>query len=87
MSDDLEVTFEKYEPKWISISERYPEKKKSILYVAVSGSNKKIIMGSFENGIWKSNYMFYGSAPFTHDVLVTHWMELPEYPEMETESL
>jgi Protein of unknown function (DUF551) len=65
---------------WIRVEERIPPQRHTVLYLAMKRNEKKIMIGQLEHGIWTCCYLFTGNCPMSSDVRVTHWMELPGYP-------
>lgn len=72
--------------KWVPVTERLPEDNHDVL-VLVSGKHKNI---TFENAYMIGAYLRFGGEgwfcdeyPDWDDPGVTHWMELPELPEVE----
>lgn len=70
---------------WISVEERLPHDFHEVLYFAINDKGSKEIMtGHRENGTWTHCCLFYSTTYLNSDyVKVTHWMELPEYPNAE----
>jgi hypothetical protein len=62
------------EPKWISVEERLPEEKQSVLVHYVDGW---MPIAFLLDGKW------YQSGGETSWLSVTHWMPLPEPPKMD----
>lgn len=60
--------------KWIPVTERLPE---SYTWVLVSAEDHKVAFDAFYDGAqWKDAVL--------NDLIVTHWMPLPELPKEET---
>lgn len=71
--------------KWISVKEQLPEKLKDVLfYYYITGMNNQkikedIVCGHLDDEGWNICYLFI-SMPINDKVIVTHWMELAEFP-------
>ena len=76
--DDLEECLESYkETRWIPVSERLPEKDKSVFVFTDCGETDFAYIGH-TTGHWFTNGMLLIPT-------VTHWMPLPEPPETTRE--
>ena len=71
--------------KWISVKDELPRDFQEVLFFALTngGNTREIMTGHRENGFWKHCCMFYSSQTLNHLVKVTHWMELPDYPNLD----
>jgi len=65
------------ERRWIPVSERMPDDWESVLTIDISKSTRDAVTAFYnpETSLW--------STPFSSDLWVTHWMPLPEPPEVE----
>lgn len=68
---------------WISVEERLPKPFHEVLYFAINDQNNKEIMTGHitHTGKWTHCCLFYSTMELNDLVMVTHWMELPEYPK------
>ncbi len=71
---------------WISVEDRLPADYEEVLFFATTNENqsREIMTGHRERGLWLHCCLFYASARFNEDVKITHWMELPDYPNIGT---
>lgn len=70
--------FKQFQPKWIPVTERLPEKHEEVL-VTVAG--EIVIAWLYLDGRWRSN-----DCPETYlNDFITAWMPLPEPYRKETE--
>lgn len=70
--------------KWIDCEQSLPPDRYEVLFYATTnkGMTKEIMTGHRENGKWMHCCLFYSSMILhPEDVQVTHWMEMPSYPE------
>jgi hypothetical protein len=68
--------------EWISVEDRLPPDYQEVLYFAINDSgNREIMTGHRDKGSWTHCCLFYSTITLNPDVLVTHWMELPDYPK------
>jgi len=67
---------------WICVEEKLPERLQKVLFVCVQDKHlRNIYMGYWSEAGWDI-YLPYDSFKLREGVnVVTHWMELPEYPE------
>jgi hypothetical protein len=72
-----------YPMNWISVEERLPDPYHEVMYFAIAEKhNKEIMIGHLTHtGFWTHCCMFYGTNMLNELVVVTHWAELPEFPE------
>ena len=70
---------------WISVKDRLPPDYQEVLYFATldQGTSKEIMTGHREKGYWTHCCLFYATSILSDEVIVTHWMNLPDYPEKE----
>lgn len=68
---------------WIDVKDRLPEKMQKILFCCIQeGYLINIYMGYLCDDGWDI-YLPYSSFKLRGDICpVTHWMELPDYPEI-----
>ncbi len=68
---------------WISVEDRLPEDKQEVMYFAINPmGTSEIMIGHREKGVWTHCCLWYSTQILNDDVQVTHWMELPDYPNM-----
>jgi hypothetical protein len=72
--------------EWIGTSERMPPDFHEVMFFYVilddrhgTIMKKDIVCGHHENGEWRICYLYH-SLKVNRLVMVTHWMELPDYP-------
>lgn len=65
-------------PQWISAAKRLPEHNKKVLCIGIDGSCSVMLYNHFESG-WKTGIF---STNLYCRGLITHWMPLPEPPEV-----
>lgn len=69
---------------WIDVDYQLPPDYKEVLYFAINSmGNKEIMTGHRVNGEWTHCCLWYSTQILNKDVAVTHWMPLPDYPEVE----
>lgn len=68
--------------KWIACSDELPQDLHEVLYFATinEGMSTDLMVGHRDNGKWLHCCSFYSSQVLSDAVVVTHWMELPDYP-------
>lgn len=74
-----------YEPKWIPVTERLPEKGKKVLVFAYGND---VFTAMLTNRAENNNPVFECNKSFLEIAKpgrITHWMPLPEPPKEETE--
>lgn len=65
---------------WISADEKLPEDCQDVLLFAINEmGTKELMVGHIEKCVWHYCCLFYVSIGL-HNVKVTHWCELPDYP-------
>ena len=66
---------------WISVEDRFPDDYVDVLFLALNELNsKQLMIGHREHGRWTHCCNFYSTITLTDLVRVTHWMDLPKYP-------
>lgn len=74
-------------PNWISVDDQLPPEKQEVMYFATFHDfNKEIMVGHREGDVWTHCCMFYSTRFLSENVKVTHWMELPDYPQSPCKS-
>ncbi len=69
---------------WISVKDKLPPEFHEVMYVAINEHGSKEIMNGHRQGnYWTHCCMFYSTLGLCDDIKVTHWMELPDYPEID----
>lgn len=70
--------------KWINVEEKLPMKMTKVLFYCIQEYQlKNIYMGYLCDEGWDI-YLPYHSFKLRSDIMpVTHWMPLPEYPDIE----
>jgi uncharacterized protein DUF551 len=68
---------------WISVKDKLPPDYQEVLYLAIwpHGMATEIMTGHLEKGKWMHCCLFYSTHRLNNEVEITHWMELPDYPE------
>lgn len=68
--------------QWISVKDRLPEDFREVLYFAITNDTetREIMTGHREYNKWMHCCSFYSSRTLNDNVIVSHWMPLPEYP-------
>lgn len=71
---------------WISVEDRLPPDLQEVLYFSTTndGNTREIMTGHRHNDSWTHCCLFYSTQTLNDDVKVTHWMELPDYPRMDS---
>ncbi len=68
--------------KWISTEEQLPPDLQEVLYFAINSlGGREIMTGHRKNGQWTHCCLWYSTQILNEDSKVTHWMELPDYPQ------
>lgn len=68
---------------WISVEDKLPPDKHEVLYFAMNDmGNMEIMTGHRERGVWTHCCLWYSTMHLNDECKVTHWMELPNYPNM-----
>jgi hypothetical protein len=68
--------------KWISVKDKLPDDYREVLYFAITEQGTKEIMtGHREKGCWTHCCLFYSTMRLNDNVKITHWMDLPNYPQ------
>lgn len=69
-------------PQWISVEERLPEDGMFVLVIAYGQIENITLKGAYQLATYYASDGFVLSEfPLLDDVVVTHWMPLPEPPE------
>ena len=68
---------------WINVEDELPPDYEEVLYFATfnNGRSTEIMCGHREHKAWFHCCLFYSSMQLNPDVIVTHWMPLPDYPK------
>lgn len=67
---------------WISAKDKLPPFNHEVLYVAITDTGTREMMtGHLGAQGWTHCCMFYSTMHLNESVIVTHWMELPEFPD------
>ncbi len=67
---------------WISAKDSLPPFNHEVLYVAITDTGTREMMtGHLGAQGWTHCCMFYSTMHLNENVIVTHWMELPEFPD------
>jgi len=71
--------------KWIDVEQSLPPDRYEVLFYATTneGLTHEVMTGHRENGQWMHCCLFYSSQFLNETVKVTHWMEMPSYPEVK----
>ena len=77
-------------PKWISVKERMPESEQKVLVYAVGyafGFEGDTVMAITCQSMHRDGSMYWHSPwqYFQSDYKITHWMPLPDAPEVDDE--
>lgn len=73
---------------WISIKEELPRKLQKVLFHWICpGGNKNVSMGYLCDEGWDIYLPYHSFKMCPEKLKVTHWMELPEYPNIEESHL
>ena len=69
------------ERRWIPVSERMPDDWESVLTIDISKSTQDMVTAFYnpETSLWSTHFSMYSDS----DLWVTHWMPLPESPEVQ----
>lgn len=73
---------EKAQPKWISVDDELPEIRKDVLCFKVSGT-VLVDFRCFDVRSLSNSALFYRESELYGGGLVTHWMPLPQPPEVK----
>lgn len=70
--------------EWISVEDRLPPDYQEVMYFAINEmGSREIMTGHRFSGHWTHCCLWYSTQVLNKDAKVTHWMELPDYPEIE----
>lgn len=73
---------------WIDVNERLPKKLYKVLFHWIcSGGNKNVSMGYLCNEGWDIYLPYHSYKINPKYIKVTHWAELPKFPEFPHESV
>ena len=69
---------------WINVNDRLPPDFEEVMffYIIEDMYKKDIVCGHRANGVWHICYL-YESVPLNDLIKVTHWMPLPQFPNMK----
>lgn len=70
---------------WISVKDKLPPLRLEVLYFASinNGMSREIMTGHLDENGWTHCCLFYSTKYVSEIVSITHWMELPSYPNNE----
>jgi len=70
---------------WINVEDSLPPDLHEVMFFATinKGMSREIMNGHRKNDDWYHCCLFYSSMRLSSEVIVTHWMELPDYPKDE----
>lgn len=70
-------------PKWISVKDRLPEADGEVVLACYQPRKPNYIFFAYFNGSWAIYQPTEDGLLYSHPVRVSHWMPLPEPPEVE----
>jgi len=70
--------------KWINVYEQMPCSLNKVLFIWIcSGGNRNISMGYHCDEGWDIYLPYHSFKLHKERIMVTHWMELPDFPKRE----
>ena len=83
VANNTQETISAASPKWISVKDRLPEADGEVVLACYQPRKPNYIFFAYFNGSWAIYQPTEDGLLYSHPVRVSHWMPLPEPPEVE----